>query len=254
MAKPSPGSGAYVMLGLTALLGGGGLVAFMAFLFAGSPEIVSLGMNGREALWWDAALCAAFFIQHSVMVRRPFRRGLVRLVPGEYASAVYAISSGVVLLAMAALWQKSSETLVLLPEPFRWLLHVTFLLSLAGFFWGTRALGVFDPFGIRPILGRLRGVSPKGVPFTVKGPYRIVRHPLYLCMILMIWSCPDLTWDRVLFNALWTGWIVIASMLEERDLVAEFGGAYLEYQAKVPMLIPRRPRPSASSLPTTRFL
>jgi len=217
-------------------------MAFLGFLLAGSPEIVSLGMGAKEALWWDAALCMAFFIQHSVMVRKPFRRGLVRFVPDEYAAAVYAISSGIVVLAMMAFWQKSGETLVVLRAPFRWLLHVTYFLSLAGFFWGTRALGVFDPFGIRPILGRLRAVSPKGVSFIVKGPYRLVRHPLYLCMILMIWSCPDLTRDRLLFNVFWTGWIVIASMLEERDLVAEFGDAYLEYQSRVGMLIPRRPR------------
>jgi len=242
MATSSPRPAAYVILGLTILLGGGGLMAFLGFLLAGSPEIVSLGMGAKEALWWDAALCMAFFIQHSVMVRKPFRRGLVRFVPDEYAAAVYAISSGIVVLAMMAFWQKSGGTLVVLRAPFRWLLHVTYFLSLAGFFWGTRALGVFDPFGIRPILGRLRAVSPKGVSFIVKGPYRLVRHPLYLCMILMIWSCPDLTRDRLLFNVFWTGWIVIASRLEERDLVAEFGDAYLEYQSRVGMLIPRRPR------------
>jgi len=218
-------------------------VAFLVFLLAGSPEIVSLGMSAKEVLWWDAVLCMAFFVQHSVMVRKSFRRGLVRLVPDEYAPAVYAISSGIVVLVMMTFWQKSAEALAVLRAPFRWLLYMTYFLSLAGFFWGTRALGVFDPFGVRPILGQLRAVRPEGVPFTVKGPYRLVRHPLYLCMILMIWSCPDLTWDRLLFNVLWTVWIVIASMLEERDLVAEFGDAYLEYQSRVPMLVPRRPRP-----------
>jgi len=54
----------------------------------------------------------------------------------------------------------------------------------------------------------------------------------------MIWSCPDMTTDRLLFNVLWTGWIVIGAFLEERDLVAEFGDTYLEYQRKVPMFIP----------------
>ena len=243
MATSSQRYVAFVMLGLTILLGGGGLTAFLVFLLTGSPEIVSLGMGAKEALWWDGALCMAFFIQHSVMVRKSFRRGLVRFVPDEYAAAVYAISSGIVVLVMIAFWQKSGETLVALCGPFRWLLHMTYFLSLAGFFWGTRALGVFDPFGIRPILGRLRAVRPEGVSFIVKGPYRLVRHPLYLCMILIIWSCPDLARDRLLFNVLWTVWIVIASMLEERDLVAEFGEVYREYQRKVPMLIPRSIHP-----------
>jgi protein-S-isoprenylcysteine O-methyltransferase Ste14 len=58
-------------------------------------------------------------------------------------------------------------------------------------------------------------------------------------MILMIWSCPNLTIDRLLFNVLWTLWIVIGSIFEERDLIAEFGDTYREYQKQVPMLIPR---------------
>jgi protein-S-isoprenylcysteine O-methyltransferase Ste14 len=80
--------------------------------------------------------------------------------------------------------------------------------------------------------------------FVVKGPYRWVRHPLYLFMTLMIWSCPDLTADRLLFNGLWTVWIVIGSILEERDLVLEFGDVYREYQQTVPMFIPRRLEPA----------
>jgi len=76
------------------------------------------------------------------------------------------------------------------------------------------------------------------MPITVAGPYRWVRHPLYLFMILMIWSCPDLTADRLLFNLLWTVWVAIGSYFEERDLIIEFGDVYREYQKRVPMLIP----------------
>ena len=56
----------------------------------------------------------------------------------------------------------------------------------------------------------------------------------------MFWTCPDMTYDRLLFNLAWTCWIVVGSILEERDLVAEFGDAYVRYQQKVPMLLPYR--------------
>jgi len=36
-------------------------------------------------------------------------------------------------------------------------------------------------------------------------------------------------------------WIVIGTVLEERDLVAEFGESYREYQSAVPMLVPSIP-------------
>ena len=48
---------------------------------------------------------------------------------------------------------------------------------------------------------------------------------------------------------LWTAWIVIGSILEERDLVFEFGDVYREYQRRVPMFIPRGFHP----LPEVRF-
>jgi protein-S-isoprenylcysteine O-methyltransferase Ste14 len=179
-----------------------------------------------------------FFIQHSGMIRKPFRRWLARLIPEEYAGAIYAIASGIVLLLVILLWQTSTQTVMTPSSLFRWSLRAVFFLCLLGFYWGVKALRFFDLLGLRPILNRLRGRNPMPMPITLAGPYRWVRHPLYLFMILMIWSCPDLTRDRLLFNLLWTAWIVIGSYLEEIDLIVEFGDAYREYQKRVPMLIP----------------
>jgi protein-S-isoprenylcysteine O-methyltransferase Ste14 len=58
----------------------------------------------------------------------------------------------------------------------------------------------------------------------------------------MIWSYPDLTADRLLFSVLFTVWIIVGTVLEERDLVADYGEVYRNYQRAVPMLVPyRRP-------------
>jgi methanethiol S-methyltransferase len=97
-----------------------------------------------------------------------------------------------------------------------------------------------DPYGVKMIKCYIDDKKMKLTPLTVNGPYRWVRHPLYLFMILMIWSFPGLTIDRLLFNLLWSIWLVIATNLEERDLVSDFGEQYRKYQAKVPMLIPYR--------------
>jgi protein-S-isoprenylcysteine O-methyltransferase Ste14 len=236
-------STAYVIFCLAVLFGAGSLMAFLVFLLTGSPELISPNLRAREVLWWDAGLSIAFFIQHSGMVRKSFRQQLAHFLPKEYEGAVYAIVSGIFLLAVIVLWQKSSPVFTISRGVLRWLFYIAYLVSFAGFIWGVRALKVFDPYGLRPILGRLRGREPRSMSFVVRGPYRWVRHPLYLFMILMIWSCPDLTSDRLLFNGLWTVWIVMGSILEERDLVSEFGDAYRQYQRRVPMLIPRRIRP-----------
>jgi len=78
------------------------------------------------------------------------------------------------------------------------------------------------------------------MPFTLRGPYRWVRHPLYLFSLVFFWSFPDLTADRLLFNVLWTAWVFLGTVLEERDLVELFGQTYREYQRDVPMILPLR--------------
>jgi len=229
---------AYIMIGLARILGGMSLLLFMIFLFVGSLNPLDMHLGESGGLWFDAGLSVLFFIQHSGMIRKPFHRWLERFFPEEYTGTIYAIASGIVLLLVILLWQRSTQTVITPSGLFRWSLRAVFFLSILGFYWGVKALQSFDPFGLRPIFNRLRGRNPNLVPITVAGPYRWVRHPLYLFMMLMIWSCPDLTRDRLLFNLLWTVWIVIGSYLEESDLIVEFGDAYREYRKRVPMLIP----------------
>jgi hypothetical protein len=57
-------------------------------------------------------------------------------------------------------------------------------------------------------------------------------------VILLIWSCPDVTADRLLFNVLWTLWIYVGATLEDEDMKEDFGDAYREYRKSVPMLVP----------------
>ncbi len=228
----------YIMISLARILGGMSLLVFMIYLFWGSLNLLSMHLDENGVLWLDAGLSLLFFTQHSGMIRKPFRRWLTRFISEEYAGAIYTIASGIVLLLVVLLWQRSTQTVMTVPVPFRWLFRAVFFLSLLGFYWGIKALRFFDPFGLTPITDRLRGRNRTSIPITVAGPYRWVRHPLYLFVILMIWSCPDLTGDRLLFNLLWTVWIVIGSYLEEIDLIAEFGDAYRAYRKKVPMLVP----------------
>jgi len=73
----------------------------------------------------------------------------------------------------------------------------------------------------------------------VGGLYRWVRHPLYTAGLMLIWLTPVMTTSILALNLALTGYIALGYRLEERRLVAEFGPAYIEYQARVPALIPR---------------
>jgi protein-S-isoprenylcysteine O-methyltransferase Ste14 len=230
---------AYSVIALAYLIGGGSLLLFGAFLVAGPFSIIRFDLPEAQALLWDAFLSMLFFIQHSGMIRQSFRARLSAVQP-HYQPSTYAIASGAVLAAVVLLWQTSQTVLLEIQGPFELLLRAFSLLAIAGLVWVVRALRTFDPFGRQSITVRLRGKQHQPLQFALRGPYFWVRHPIYFFMLVLIWSTPDMTSDRLLFNVLWTSWIIYGSYLEEKDLVAEFGETYRQFQETVPMLLPWR--------------
>lgn len=229
---------------ITAIIGIGSLAAFMVFLYAGPLNLLSLELTEIQGLLLNTLLSLAFFLQHSGMVRRSFRRRLASFVPLHYQGAIYTIASGVVLFVFLLLWQES-ETMLLdingLPEI---VMRGFFLLAVVGTCWGMWALRSVDMFGLDAVIKHQKSETSQSKPFTVRGPYRWVRHPLYLFTIVIFWSCPVITADRLWFNIIWTIWVVVGAALEERELVDDFGDSYREYSKKVPMLVPHSIRPS----------
>ena len=227
---------------VAATLGRASLLLFVIFLFIGPLNFVKLGLTETMVLAWDTILSIVFFIQHSSMIRRGFRVRILSTIPSHYSNAVFSIASGITLSAAVILWQPASTALCQLQSFPVWITRTVFFLALAGMGWGVHSLKSFDPFGSIPIRSHLSGRPLRPQLFAVDGPYLWVRHPLYFFVILLIWSHPGPTIDRLLFNILWTAWICVGAILEERDLVADFGDAYRQYQAKTPMLIPWKGR------------
>jgi methanethiol S-methyltransferase len=230
--------GAYSVIILAYLVGGGSLLLFGAFLVVGPFAFIHFPLSEGQALILDGLLSFVFFAQHSGMVRTSFRTRFSSVVPNPYHPAIYSIASGSALTAAVLLWQPSATVFVQIQGPLQWLFRAISLLAIAGFVWGVRALGAFDPFGLASIILHLRGRELRPPNFVLRGPYLWVRHPLYFFMLVLVWSFPHVNADRLLFNVLWSGWIVVGSYLEERDLAAEFGEKYRRYQKTVPMLIP----------------
>ncbi len=101
------------------------------------------------------------------------------------------------------------------------------------------------------ILGRMplreRGVRTE--PLVVVGPYRVVRHPMYSgigMIVLGIGIVTDHTW-ALLGAVLLCIWFAFGiGPFEERELRALFGSAYGEYARATPRIlpVPRRRRRS----------
>jgi protein-S-isoprenylcysteine O-methyltransferase Ste14 len=211
------------------------------FAWDARPTLVTLDLPPRAALAWDAGLSLLFFLQHSSMVRRPFRARLARVLPERYGGLVYAIVSGVTLLLVVVLWQRVDITVYRLEGVARLIvaalaMFVAALLLISGY----AVRRTIDFLGVRPVRAHWRRASPPGMPVTVEGPYRWVRHPLYACILALLWIRPEMMADGLLLSILWSAWIVAGTVLEERDLVTELGDGYRRYQRQVPMFVPWR--------------
>lgn len=222
-----------------------GIISIALLIMMRGPGVLSpFGWTEPAVLVWDAGLSFLFFFQHSGMVRLPFRRRLSAFVPEYRQPIVFAIASGIALALVGLLWQPSGILILAITGIPRLLMRAVSALATAMLVISFVALRSFDMLGTSPVTAHLKGRGHQAGPFMIRGPYRWVRHPLYAGLIVLFWTNPDLTADRLLFNILWSGWMVFATALEEKDLVREFGAAYVRYQHDVPMLVPHR-RPAA---------
>jgi len=229
-----------------------GLVSYAVFLgtylyaigFVGN-FVVPRSIDGApvggfvSSLVVDLVLLLVFALQHSVMARPAFKRWWTRFIPEPAERSTYVLASSLALIALFTYWRplggivwsvKDSAAAVVLHGlcAFGWLLVLV----------STFLINHFDLFGLRQVWMYLRGIPYQPIGFRTPGPYRLVRHPLYVGWLFAFWATPTMSVAHLLFAIATTGYILVAIQLEERDLTASLGDAYREYRQRVPMLIP----------------
>jgi protein-S-isoprenylcysteine O-methyltransferase Ste14 len=187
----------------------------------------------------DAALLALFAVQHSLMARPWFKDRWTRLVPREIERSTYVLFSSVALILLFWQWRPLGGVVWSVESP-----AARFALwSLFGFGWllvlvATFLINHFDLFGLRQVWLQLVGQPYGPLSFRTPGPYRLVRHPLYVGWFFAFWMTPQMTLSHLVFALVTTAYILVAIQFEERDLVRAHGQDYEEYRHRVPMLIP----------------
>ena len=187
----------------------------------------------------DAGLLMLFAVQHSLMARKWFKAWWTRIVPKPLERSTYVLFSSVALIAMFALWQPLGGVVWSVEDPAgRLVLRGLFAFGWALVLVSTFLINHFDLFGMRQVWLYLMGRPYTTLRFGTPGPYRLVRHPLYVGWLFAFWMTPVMTFAHLLFSIATTAYILLAIQLEERDLVREHGESYEEYRRSVPMLIP----------------
>jgi protein-S-isoprenylcysteine O-methyltransferase Ste14 len=190
------------------------------------------------ALLIDGVLLGLFAIQHSVMARPGFKRWWTRIVPQEAERSTYILFASIALVIMFVYWEPLGGGVWDVQSPLaQQLLYGGFAFGWFLVFLSTFLINHFDLFGLRQIWLQLLGKPYRPLPFKTPMLYRIVRHPLYVGLLLAFWSTPIMTLTHLVFAIATTAYILIAIQLEERDLLAEHP-EYARYRKRVPMLVP----------------
>ncbi|MGD2075106.1 MAG: isoprenylcysteine carboxylmethyltransferase family protein [Gammaproteobacteria bacterium] len=191
------------------------------------------------ALLIDVLLLSAFALQHSIMARPAFKERWTRIVPPAAERSTYVLFSSLTLIALFHFWEPLGGVVWHIDDPVGRIIAY----GMFGFGWGlvlvtTFLINHFDLFGLRHVWLQFRGVPYTPVRFATPGPYRSVRHPMYVGWMFAFWATPTMTVTHLLFAVVTTAYILVAIRLEERDL-ADTLPEYRRYRERVPMLIPR---------------
>jgi protein-S-isoprenylcysteine O-methyltransferase Ste14 len=191
------------------------------------------------ALAIDAGLLMLFALQHSLMARQWFKARWTRVVPQPLERSTYVLFSSVALILLFLEWRPMGGVVWSVTDP----VGQNMLRALFAFGWllvlvSTFLINHFDLFGLRQVWLQLIGRPYTSLSFATPGPYRLVRHPLYVGWFFAFWMTPTMTLAHLVFAIATTSYILLAIQLEERDLVTFHGQAYEEYRRRVPMLVP----------------
>lgn len=212
---------------------------FMGNIFV--PKSIDSGATVPlgAALVINAALLGLFAVQHSVMARQGFKKLLTKIIPAAAERSTYVLLSSVCLILLFAYWQPMGGVIWDVQDATgRAILYALFTFGWLLVLVTTFLINHFDLFGLRQVWLYLRGKEYRPLGFVTPGPYKHVRHPLYVGWLFAFWATPVMTVAHLVFALATTAYILLAIRLEERDLMEIHGEAYKTYRRQVPMLIP----------------
>jgi len=193
------------------------------------------------ALGINLALLGGFGLQHSIMARPAFKRWWTQYIPASLERQTYVLATCLCFGALFLWWQPMTGIV--------WSVESSAgqyaIYGLRAFGWifmasSTFLINHFDLFGLRQTWFLAKGREYEPLQFRTPGWYKRVRHPIQLGFLIAFWSAPVMTLGSLVFAIVCTMYILVALVLEERDLVTFFGDDYRDYKKRVRQLIPIR--------------
>jgi hypothetical protein len=186
------------------------------------------------SLAWDALLALQFAIPHSVLLHPAVRARLSPWIAAPFYGLFFCAATCGSMLATIAQWQASETVVWECAGPWRAAVLACFAASWVALFGSIRLTGLGYQTGYTPWSFWVQGQPVPRRTFAPRGAYWLLRHPVYLSFLGLLWFTPRMTLDHALLTGLWTIYIFVGSWLKDRRLAHYVGEPYLAYAARVP--------------------
>jgi len=184
-----------------------------------------LPFAGWTVVLYDAAIFSVFALHHSAFARPRVKALLESVVPARLERSFYVWTASVLLVLVLLAWRDIGGTI---HRTSGWLQIAFAAIQLAGLWIIAGAVRAIDPLELSGIRHEraAQGLQTSGL-------YRLVRHPLYLGWVLVVFGAAQLTGDRFAFAVISSAYLCIAVPWEERSLERTFGEEYARYKKRV---------------------
>lgn len=209
------------------------------------PKSINSGampVNTNSAIMNNLFLVFIFGFFHSVMSRKQFKERWTQIIPLAAERSTYVLQASLFLALLMWQWQPMPTLLWSFAGISSWVFYTCFAVGNIIVLWSIFLIDHFELFGLRQVWCNQLGKSMPKATFKTPALYHIVRHPMQLGTLIILWATPTMSVGHFLFASLMTLYVFIGLKFEEKSLQREFGEAYRCYQQQVPMLIPRLKR------------
>ena len=223
-----------------------GVLAYVAFnasfLYFAAYLLGFVGPTGDvpfgQALATNLGLVFLFGLTHSGMARDGFKSWLTKYLPVEAERSTFVMQSSIFLALAVWGWQPMSGVVWAFDGVVAIAFYAAFAVGLGTLLLSTFLIDHFELFGLRQIWSHLTNKDMPEPTFKTPLLYRVVRHPMQLGVVIVLFATPEMTVDHLVMALSMTAYVMVGLYFEERSLKRMFGQQYLDYAARVPMLFP----------------
>lgn len=209
--------------------------ALFAFTVVGLFTFLRYGPIPGTQSWllMDTLLALQFTIPHSLLLHPKTRNRLRSVIAAEFYGAFFCICTCVSLLLIFRYWKSTNSVI--------WDLHGTgatcmvaaFYFSWAWMLYSISLTGLGFQTGWTQWQYWYREKKLPRRDFKARSLYCLMRHPVYLGFLGLIWFTPTMTADHALLTSVWTIYIAIGSVLKDQRLLFYLGDSYRQYMQNV---------------------